>query len=404
MKDYLIIIFIIALCVSPAFALGEGNRNLLLIGLMGVTPLILVSKPMFMPRVDLGCVFICTALIIFPLLAHPDTMRWSTVLYSCMFFLLFATMARLCKWSDFSLQGYTTLLRWLIYAFSVVLIIQQFCVLMGLPIFNVSNYYLLEPWKLNSLTSEPSHTARFLTVLMYSFLWMQRLENGGETLSWKDSYKNDKWVWIAFLWVMLTMMSGTAMLMLCAVLFSFLSRKHIAYVIMFVVAVAIFGSTIEYKPVQRFYKFSEAVLSLDKNKMVSVDHSASMRVVPFITCVEQINLSTADGWFGKGIDHGTRVLYQHLKGVRKGYTGGGYALLSLEYGFIVFLMLCAFTLFICYNRESKIMSLFLWFICCFGLGVNTQIGWAFIILSYINNHFNSKQNEITKCDETQIAC
>lgn len=392
MQSYIIIIYIIALCISPAFALGEGNRNLLLIGFMGAAPLVLLYKPQIFPKIDLSCILICTTLILFPLLSHPETMRWSTVLYSCMFFISFIAIARLLIWSDFTLHQYTDLLRWLIYAFAVTLIIQQFCVLTGLPIFNVSNYNILEPWKLNSLTSEPSHTARFMTVLMYSFLWMQQLEHDGEKLNWKTSYNEDKWVWRAFLWVMLTMMSGTAMLMLCVMFLSYLDRKHIINIAISIVVVIAIADKVEFKPMQRFLNFSEAVLSLDKDKMSTIDHSASMRVVPFLICAEQVDLNTIDGWCGKGIDYGIHTLYKSIRGVKKGYTAGGYALLALEYGFIVFVMLTIFTLSLCYNRNNKTVSIILWLLCCFSLGVNTQIGWSFIILSCINKHFSNNKS------------
>ncbi len=401
MKNYILIVYIIALCVSPTFALGEGNRNLLLIGLMGTAPMVLFYKPQILPKIDISCTLICLALISFPLLVHPETMRWSTVLYSCMFFLLFTAIVRLLTWVDFTLHQYVNLLRWLIYAFAVVLIVQQICVLTGMPIFNVSNYDLLEPWKLNSLTSEPSHTARLMTILMYSFLWMQRLEHDGEKLNWKASYREDKWVWRAFLWVMLTMMSGTAMLMLCILLLSYLNGKYIINIVIGITVVIVISNKIEFKPVQRFMNFGEAALSMDKNRMSTVDHSASMRVVPFLICAEQVDLNTVEGWCGKGIDYGTRTLHKSIRGVKKGYTAGGFALVALEYGFIVFTMLTIFTFIFCYNPRDKVVSIILWFLCCFSLGVNTQIGWSLIILSYINKYFNKKVVETQ--DKTQTA-
>ena len=79
------------------------------------------------------------------------TMRWSTVLYSCMFCVYFMAFARVLYSNGYDFSDFSKLLKGLIYAYCIVLIIQQFCVLTNLPIFNLSNYDIREPWKLNSL-------------------------------------------------------------------------------------------------------------------------------------------------------------------------------------------------------------------------------------------------------------
>lgn len=163
-------LFIIFLSISPAFALGEGNRNLLLISVMCISPIFLLKYPIIIPQVDAPLIGLCTMMIFFPLVLHPETMRWSTVLYSCMFCLYFMSFVRVLYHSPFTGEDFLKVLRGLLFAYCIVLIIQQFCVLTGLPIFNVSNYTPLDPWKLNSLMSEPSHSARIIPIMMYMYL------------------------------------------------------------------------------------------------------------------------------------------------------------------------------------------------------------------------------------------
>ena len=134
-------IIIIALAVSPAFALGDGNRNLFLIGIMYLSPIILVLYIGFYKGEVLLLAFI-VSIIAFPLLLHPETMRWSTVLYSIMFALTFMAYRRLLYDSYFTINRYQTLIKFLIYAYFITLLIQQFSVLIGLPIFNLSNYLI----------------------------------------------------------------------------------------------------------------------------------------------------------------------------------------------------------------------------------------------------------------------
>ncbi|MCQ4775834.1 hypothetical protein NE634_19540, partial [Lacrimispora saccharolytica] len=74
--------------------------------------------------------------------------------------------------------------------------------------------------------SEPEHSGRMVALLMYSFLTMKEIEKGA-ALSFKESWNEDKILWCAFLWVMLTMVSAGAYLFLLVVLSKLLNRKTI---------------------------------------------------------------------------------------------------------------------------------------------------------------------------------
>jgi hypothetical protein len=234
-KPYLLHIILISLAVSPAFALGEGNRNLLLIGVMVLSPIIILYFKSFY-RINLWLVFFIASIIIFPLIHQPQSMRWSTVLYSAMFCLTFIAYKELLNRNHFTVHNYLILLKNLILAYFVVLLIQQFCKLTGLPIFNISNYDIKSPWKFNSLAAEPSHSARIVSLLMYCYITVKELVFQSK-YNIKRDIKNDVWVWIAFIWTMITMGSGTAFLFLVIVLFKFVRLKNL--IPLFFVAVSI---------------------------------------------------------------------------------------------------------------------------------------------------------------------
>lgn len=80
---------------------------------------------------------------------------------------------------------------------------------------------------LNSLSSEPSHSARFVAILMYSYLWMQDLLFGRQ-VAWGESVKKHTGIWLAFFWVMLTSGSGTA-IMLLGIIFLQLYKRAICF-------------------------------------------------------------------------------------------------------------------------------------------------------------------------------
>jgi hypothetical protein len=108
-RPYLLILILTALAVSPAFALGEGNRNLLLIGVMGLSPIIILYFGRF-DRINPWLAFFMVSIIIFPLIYQPQSMRWSTVLYAIMFCLTFIAYKELLYHSKFTVIHYYKLL------------------------------------------------------------------------------------------------------------------------------------------------------------------------------------------------------------------------------------------------------------------------------------------------------
>lgn len=376
--------FLCGICIlmtSLAFALGEDKRNYILIAAMGLSPLILVLTPSI-TRNDVKIYFIIMLSIFCPLLNHPETMRWSTVLYGCMFYLYFIALCHLLAFSNTSQSDIMKLLKCLLFAYAIVLIVQQLCVLLGLPIFNVSNYVIKEPWKLNSLMSEPEHSGRMVGLLMYSYLTIKSIKSGKE--SFAESWKSEKLLWCAFLWCVITSLSAGAYLFLFIVLTKFMTSKNflqIAFILLAVFLAANF--LIESVALERFIKFSSAALTFDVDKMCQADLSAALRIVPSILCMQQIDLSTIDGWFGHGIDYVSTFMSNHISGVEIGYTGGGLFLNAVEYGFLVFIILLVVTFRLCYDENNKIPTILFWTFSVLFVGVNSQLTWATITMLYI---------------------
>ena len=376
--------FLSGICIlmtSLAFALGEDRRNYILIVAMGLSPLILVLTPSI-TRNDVKIYFIILLSIFCPLLNHPETMRWSTVLYGCMFYLYFIALCHLLAFSNTSQSDIMKVLKCLLFAYAIVLVIQQLCVLLGLPIFNVSNYNIKEPWKLNSLMSEPEHSGRMVSLLMYSYLTVKSIKSGKE--SFAESWKSEKLLWCAFLWCVLTSLSAGAYLFLFIVLTKFMTYKNflqIAFILLVVFLIA--NSLIESVALERFIKFSSAVFTFDFAKIYQTDQSAALRIVPSILCMQQIDLSTVDGWFGHGIDYVSTFMSNYLSGVERGYTGGGLFLNAVEYGFLVFIILLFVTFRLCYDKNNKIPTILFWTFSVLFVDVNSQLTWATITMLYI---------------------
>lgn len=378
---------IISLAVAPSFALGDDNRNLFLIGVMALSPLILFFLKGF-HKLDIWLILLMASLALAPLLHHPETMRWSTVLYSWMFCLTFMAYNRLLQQNVFSAHQFYKLLKILIVAYFLTLLIQQFCVLTGLPIFNLSNYNLAEPWKLNSLSAEPSHSGRIVGLLFFCFISMKEILLA-RSYNFKKDVREDKWIWLAFLWTMITMGSATALLFIFIVLLKFIQRKNIIPLIAFGVIFLIVLANIDVPAVDRAIKTFEATVTFDMNKVIEADHSASFRIVPTMVLVTMVELFSLNGLLGHGIDSVSSFLYQYIPGGGDNVSGGGFLQIWYEYGFFAFLFLLIFSLKATIYK-GQLINLVFWFMLIFVNGINSQIVWLCIILLFTNNYFSKK--------------
>lgn len=383
-------LLIISFATSPAFALDSSNMNLLLIGVMLISPIILFISIRSISIEDILSILFMLSIIFSPLINHPETMRWSTVIYSCMFIISFITYKHLLYKDIFRIENFEKLIRYLIYAYTLVLIIQQICVLLGLPIFNLSNYSPAEPWKLNSLTSEPSHSARIVGLLMYCYIVIKEIMLNRK-YNLKNDLKVDKWIWFSFFWTMITMGSGTAFLFIFLVLSVFLSFRNL--IILLLVFIILIGAItfFEITAFDRTWKVFLATLTLDTNKIIAADPSASVRIVPFIIISQLVDFTTFNDWFGYGVDYVKSIFstYVRIGGLPEGFTGGGMFQVWLDYGLLSFLLFVYFTFSATYLKDS-IVSVFFWFLLVFMYGVNSQIVWVTIVLLFTLNYFKQQ--------------
>ncbi|MDA9027174.1 hypothetical protein N9I12_00070 [Gammaproteobacteria bacterium] len=374
-------VIIILLTTSFSFALGEGDRNLLLIGVMAISPIIVLLH-LKLYQSDLLLILFMVSIVTIPIINQPDSFRLSTVLYSMLFGFTFLAYKRLLYRSNFSIKNYQNLLRYLIYAYFLVLLIQQFSVLFGLPILNINNYLEEAPWKLNSLAAEPSHSARIVAVLFFCFILvkemiMQRKYNIGLDL------KNDKLVWLSFLWTMLTMGSATAILFAGLILLRLIKTSSFIAII---IGISLFINFTGIIPFNRIAQLFMAISELDRDVLIAVDHSASVRIVPILIVFEIANITSVNGWFGYGIDYVSTILYREFPGIPENYSGGGLFQLWVEYGFVSFLLFVIFSFSSVYKKGEYLLILF-WLMLIATSGINSQIVWLTIILFMTNKYY-----------------
>ncbi len=378
------------MAIAPAFALGEGNRNILLIVVMAISPILLILYPRITPRVDFPLFLMLSMMIGFPMLLHPGTLRWSTLLYSCMFCLYFMGYCRLLHAVPYSKENFKKFLRFLIFAFCIVLILQQFCVLTGLPIFNKSNYDPATPWKLNSLTAEPSHSARIIPVIMYIYVLLTIKK--GESL--KNAIKKDRYIWIAFFWPILTMGSSTAFVFLFLIVIKFFDKSKLFNPLFIGAAVAVITVLLVVSDAfVRMWEFAKVAYTLDEDLLFSTDSSAAFRILPSVLGYRFIGISSINDWFGYGVDADT-VLIAPLPSVEFG--GAGAFTMWVNYGLITCITYWI-TTFKLYHIKGEFVTALIWLLCAFHYGgINSQIVWLPMFLIYTYKYVNRKSANTLK--------
>lgn len=382
---------IVLLSTSPSFMLNESSMNTYLIGAMGLSPIILflsLQSIQGIGKEDVILILFLLSITFIPLFNHPETMRWSTVLFSWMFCLTFLVYKQLLLKGVFSLEDFVKLLSYLIYGYMIILIIQQFCVAVGLPVLFESHYNITEPWKLNSLAAEPSWAARSVGFLMFCYIITKEIILE-KKYSFKTNFKDDRYLWLSFFWTMLTMGSGTAFLFIILVLSVFLRLKTLLLFIVIILILFGFINYFEIKAADRTIGLFLATLTFDPQLIMEADRSGSSRIIPFIVLIEKVNITSIDGWFGHGIDYVGNNLYMYFAIPIKGTGGGGMFELWMNYGFLSFILFLSFSLMITLKlRNFKVM--FFWFFLVFMYGVNSQLVWMTIILIFTINYFFHK--------------
>lgn len=270
------------------------------IGTMALCPLIwLLNKPVVTKALFYGLGY---WLLIYLLSLLKGGMRFSTIGFSGMYIFMFITYYNYIIKGTFTLDYFQKVLKWIIIAYGVTLIAQQFCILINLrniPIINLQNQNFLSLTKLPSLSLEPSHSARILTVAMLGYLRCLEIDLSRK-VSLKELFNiNNKWVTISFLWSMLTMGSGTAFVGITILSLYFITHRTIIYAIPIFIGLFYISPIIGLKQMTRAEALFKASITGNVEVMQQAEGSGASRIIPVINLFTQTDLTKAKTWIGK---------------------------------------------------------------------------------------------------------
>ncbi|MBR1946487.1 MAG: hypothetical protein IKA35_00210 [Bacteroidaceae bacterium] len=320
---------------------------------------------------------------------HPESWRWSTLLFSTAFVLSYISIYNFVVVEKvFSIEHFLKICKWIMMAYFVVCIIQQTLIVLGityLPLVNMM-YTLDRGIGCQSLSLEPSHSARIMLVLYYAYIKCSEYKRGEGPFTLNELFNGEhKWVTIRFLWMMTTMGSGTAYV--CLILFSlYFVRRHNWYYVIPMLAICytlIQASGIE--ALDRATSTIEATSTLDAQTVRETDGSAAARITPMLNSLNA-DFTKFDTWFGKGIDAG------HAMRAKK--------TLFDDYGFVFYLITLLFNFSCAYNIWS-LATIFMFAGVAGGTGGNIYYAWALMMVMTCVKYFHDNQEnpEIYEEDE-----
>ena len=320
---------------------------------------------------------------------------WNSYIYSTLLVLTYVCFYNLVYIEKvFTIEHFISICKWFMMLYFVWCIIQQILTVAGIgyfPLFNMIKV-LDRGLGCQSLSMEPSTFGRFMLVFYYAYIKCceYKRDEGSFTIS-ELFNKEHKWVTIRFLWMMLTMGSGTAFL--CLILFAlYFVREHNWYYIMpmlIVCYILIQDSGIE--QLDRVTNTIEATATLDKETIQETDGSASARIAPFINSLNA-DFSKKETWFGFGITH-TKENNSFYKQTLTLFDN--YGLL-----FYIFSLIFAFS---CAYKFWSLGCIFMFAGVAGGFGTNIQYSWELaMVMTCVRYFYENRYNpEIYEDDEEE---
>ena len=326
---------------------------------------------------------------------HPETFRWSTYIYSILLVLTYVSFYNLVYIEKvFTIDHFIRICKWFMMLYFVWCIIQQVLTIVGIGYFPLLNMMknLDRGIGCQSLSMEPSTFGRFMLVFYYAYVKCSeyKRDEGPFTLSELFSGEH-KWVTIRFLWMMLTMGSGTAFV--CLILFAlyFVRKDNWYYIIPILTVCYILIQNSGIEALDRATNTIEATATLDKKTIQETDGSASARIAPVINSLNA-DFSKKETWLGYGIDYGKN------QGTFYKQTGTMFD----DYGLLLYILSLIFA-FSCAYRFFSLETIFMFAGVGGAIGNNIQYLWELaMVMTCIRYFYENRHNpEIYEEDENE---
>ena len=374
-NDRTIATFLLVLFCILFIPIERSGISTVKVAVMALCPLIFILKKPYISKALL--LRMGYWLVIYFLSLFKGEMRFSTLGFLAMYLMMFITYYDFIIKGTFTLNYFQNILKSLIIAYGIILILQQCCLLVGIrnmPIINLQNQFFLSITKLPSLTLEPSHSARILTVAMLGYLRCEEISISRKLTLREIFDSKHRRVIALFFWAMLTMGSGTAFVGIAILSLYFITRHTAIYVVPLLLGCFILGQSMELQQMKRVEILAKASMTGNTKKMQEEEGSGAVRIIPVLNLFTKTDLTKKETWIGQ----------QSMKKDKAWWLKTDKSIID-QYGLIAFLisMLLVYSCMI--HRFFSIETLFFLFFMGFSINniyyswgclmVMTTIGW-----------------------------
>lgn len=350
---------------------------------MCITPFICLSRAPYFSKAVFWSFIFWTVTVALNLIQFADV-RMSTFYYSLMYLSTFILYYNLVFYKYvFTLDDFIKIIEFMIWAYFICLIMQEISFIVGLRrnyLVNMMGFSYYELFRLNSLGIEPSSSARTLAVFFYALLKVTEYKNGSP-LPIKEFFSQYKRTIFAFLYTMLAMGSGTAIVCLGILSLYFLKREYILFVILLVAILYFIAPYIDYTPVNRAVDVMNAAMTGDSAIVTKTDHSAASRVNIILDTFKYLDIFDIQVWFGKGVDASASEEHSVVSGI-------------IDYGLISYILKLGLFFSCCFTSFFSIETVM--YILIFGMNIgNIAYGWGALLVFATIKYFKYLKNENT---------
>ncbi len=370
----------------------DGGVNMLNVSVMMVASFSVLLRLRELKRYDWGLILLWG--VMFLSASQNSNFRQSTFLYSGLFIFQFISLRIYSKY--IRVNKYLAFLRFLIFAYWGVLLIQQISEITGFSGFNRNGEFFIR-FKMNSLAQEPSMLPPSVALLFLMYIRIKYL-NRVNVIDLKQLYKENKKICWILLYILLSCGTTSAIILLPIILLFFL-KNHIVKYIPFFCAILLSGSVlINYfypQTIERISNILGVIGSFDPMAIYDADQSGSARISPYLFYLYDFDLKNPNFWFGFGHDYGAKHLSWEMLGKEFGYEVGIGGIINYlyDYGFLIF----AFFMFL--MRQIVFKSFLSWdfFFWIFAFSMQTfnmPIFWAFFTFTYVTRLMEIKYSKL----------
>ena len=405
-KKYFATLILLLMCIMIQMFM-VADFSIPLITLMSISSLLLIFNVYKIKKSEIplwwGLMLIVTSALL-----NIESFRLYTVIYSFLFVFTFIYFTRLIYTNIFTIEYYKNILIFILFSYFIVLLIQQISVIIHLPVFNLV-LYNENRFKLNSLSLEPSHTARIITIILFSYIRIKEIVSNKNYNLWKSikSSKTERMIWIAYFYMIVTMQSSLGFIAMFLLLgYLFIKRRYVIFLPIIIIVGYFFFSSSDIYVVQRVKNVIDGLIKFNAESIKDADISASARIVPYFLYFKTFNFFSLNTWFGYGIDYSLIISNEYFFGIQDkrsmGFGGGFFPTMAIDYGLITFLMFLWGIKNMCFKNLISYEFL-LWIILFFASPFNTYVFWFSLMLLSVNKYFIYIQNK-KSYEENNYLC